>query len=92
MKQKASLSIIKNSVIILSAIVVTGSGYLLITSPTQAMKHPLFNILVVLLVINLVLFLWYKVDNIKAKKDLKSNHKTTHQTRKTKDPKPHSKK
>lgn len=88
---------LKLIVISLSTFIIVGSVYLLIQAPEQSTKHPLFKVLVVTLGINLLAFVWFKINQAHPSVKDKSNlikASTSDSNKLTcfpdKDPKPHS--
>lgn len=95
MKQASRLSTLRMIVIILSVIVMAGSGYLFIQNPDTAVNNPLFKVLIGLLVVDLALFIWFKIASSKFTAKNKSDQapvELSQDSIHTKDPKPHSEK
>ena len=95
MKQASRLPILRMIVIILSVIMMFGSGYLFIQNPDTAVNSPLFKVLIALLVVDLTLFIWFKIASSKftaKNKATKTPVELSQDNIHTKDPKPHSKK
>ncbi len=95
MKQASRLSTLRMIVIILSVIMMLGSGYLFIQNPDTAVNNPLFKVLIGLLVVDLALFIWFKIASSKftaKNKATKTPVELSQDSIHTKDPKPHSEK
>lgn len=94
MKQASRLSTLRMVVIVLSVIMMLGSGYLFIQNPDTAVNNPLFKVLIGLLVVDLALFIWFKIASSKftAKKTDQAPVELSQDNIHTKDPKPHSEK
>lgn len=95
MKQASRLSTLRIVVIVLSMIMMLGSGYLFIQNPDTAVNSPLFKVLVGLLVVDLGLFIWFKIASSKftaKNKTTKTPAELSQDNIHTKDPKPHSEK
>lgn len=95
MKQASRLSILRMVVIILSVIMMVGSGYLFIQNPDTTVNNPLFKVLIGLLVVDLGLFIWFKIASSKFTTKNKSDQAPVELSQDnihTKDPKPHSEK
>lgn len=95
MKQALRLSTLRMVVIVLSVIMMVGSGYLFIQNPDTAVNNPLFKVLIGLLVVDLALFIWFKIASSKftaKNKTAKAPAELSLDNIRAKDPKPHSKK
>lgn len=95
MKQASRLSTLRIVVIVLSMIMMLGSGYLFIQNPDTAVNNPLFKVLIGLLVVDLALFIWFKIASSKftaKNKTTKTPAELSQDNIHTKDPKPHSEK
>ena len=95
MKQASRLSTLRMVVIVLSVIIMLGSGYLFIQNPDTAVNNPLFKVLIALLVVDLTLFIWFKIASSKftdKNKATKTPVELSQDNIHTKDPKPHSEK
>lgn len=95
MKQASRLSTLRMVVIILSVIMMVGSGYLFIQNPDTGINNPLFKVLIGLLVVDLGLFIWFKIASLKftaKNKTTKTPAELSQDNIHIKDPKPHSEK
>ena len=95
MKQASRLSTLRMVVIVLSVIMMLGSGYLFIQNPDTVVNNPLFKVLIGLLVVDLALFIWFKIASSKFTTKNKSDQAPVELSQDnihTKDPKPHSEK
>ena len=95
MKQASRLPILHMIVIILSVIIMLGSGYLFIQNPDTAVNNHLFKVLIGLLVVDLALFIWFKIASSKftaKNKAAKTLAELSQDNIHIKDPKPHSEK